>query len=272
MKTKFSMKIIVIGVIVIMGISLGLGGLNMMREINEEKSFPVGDINKIQVDMGTQSVHYIETEDNNEVKVHLHGKAMQEINIVSEIDNRTIFVKTQRKLKMPLYEDVVLDIYIPQKYAKNLSIDTSSSSGSTKMDTFDLGNFMFSTHSGSLEIETLNAEKISVSTSSGSVNINKVNAKQLDIKGHSGKVKVAYDEFENQNINIETSSGGVTLALPSTAEFLIKAKTSSGKIQSDFPITMTGNNDKKNIEGQVGMKNNKVLLQTSSGSINIFNK
>jgi lia operon protein LiaG len=271
MKTKLNLKILVIGVILIMSISLGIGASRMLRDINEETSYAMGDINKIQVDMGTQNVHYIETNES-KVKIHLHGKAMQELKIESEVVNKTLLVKTQRKLKIPLYEDVVLDIYIPQEYAKNLSIETSTASGGAKMDAFDLANFTFTTHSGSLNIEKLNAQKISIDTSSGSVNIKKLNANKVEIKGRSGSVSVAYDEFENQNINIETSSGSVTLGLPSTAEFLIKAKTSSGKIQCDFPINMTGNNDKKNIEGQIGTKNNKVLLQASSGSICILKK
>lgn len=272
MKKKFSVKICLIGVIVIMAISLGIGGTRMLREINEEKSFSGEGINKIQVDMGTQNVHYIEIEDGKNIKINLHGKAMQEINIVSEINNKTIFVKTQRKLKVPLYEDVVLDIYIPKEYAKDISIDTSSSSGNVKMDSFDLANFTFNTYSGGLKIEKLSAEKINVNTSSGGVNIMNTSAKELDIKGHSGSVKVAYEEFENQNVNIETSSGSIALGLPSAAEFYINAKVSSGKIDCDFPINLSEDSNKKNIDGQVGSKNNKVTLQASSGSIDILKK
>ncbi|MCG8483703.1 MAG: DUF4097 domain-containing protein, partial [Clostridia bacterium] len=91
----------------------------------------------------------------------------------------------------------------------------------------------------------------------------------LDIKGKTGKVMVAYNDFENQNIKIETTVGSITLKLPNTAEFLLEAKTSSGSFQSDFPIKIT---DKKNINGQIGSKNNKVLLQTSSGSMKILKR
>jgi len=50
-----------------------------------------------------------------------------------------------------------------------------------------------------------------------------------------------------------------TLALPETDEFLVEAKASRGKFQFDFPIKTT---DKKDIKGQMGTKNNKVLLKT----------
>jgi DUF4097 and DUF4098 domain-containing protein YvlB len=302
------MKIIVIGVIAIMSISFGLGSLSLVREINEEKYFTMEEINEIQVNLASEPVHIIQTETSNEVKINFHGKAMQEIKLASEIHNKILVVKAQRKYeKMPIYEDVVMDICIPTEYGKNLTINTSS--GNIKIGSLDLANFTLNTSSGKLEAEKINAEKISMNTSSGSLNIKKLDGKELeikgkssavnideclvkegrvetssgsitlknssgnfDLKGSSGTVLLTCKEFGNQNINIETSSGGVTLELPSTAEFLIEAKTSSGKFQSDFPIKTVGNTNKKSIDGQIGMKNNKVVLQTSSGSMKILKK
>lgn len=288
MKTRFNKKVmvIVIGVIVIISI-LVLGGLNMMREINEEKSVSMDEISTIQVDMTSVGVHIIREEASNEVKVDFHGKAMQEIKLVSKIENKTLFVTVQRQHEnLPLYEDVVLDVYIPKEYTKNLSIKMLS--GYVKIDSINIENFTLDTSSGKLEAEQLKADKISINSSSGKLEIKKIDTEILDIKGKSsaikidecianeagietssGKVLVSYKEFENQNINIATSSGSVTLEFPETAEFLVEAKTSSGKFKSDFPIKTT---DKKDIKGQVGTKNNKVSLKTSSGSISILKK
>jgi len=287
-KTRFNKKvmIVVIGVIVIISI-LGLGGINMMREINEEKSVSMDQINTIQVDMTSVGVHIIRTEASNEVKVDFHGKAMQEIKLISETNNKTLFVTVQRKHEnLPLYEDVVLDVYIPKEYTKNLSVKMLS--GDVKIDSFNLANVTLDTYSGKLEAEQLKADKISINSSSGNLKIKKIDTKILDIKGKSsaikidecfanetgietssGKVFVSYKEFENQNINIITSSGSVTLEIPETAEFSVEAKTSSGKFQSDFPIKTI---DKKDIKGQIGTKNNKVSIKTSSGSISILKK
>lgn len=288
MKTRFNKKAVVIGIgVIVIIIILGLGGINMMREINEEKSVSMDQINTIQVDMTTVGVHIIRTETSNEVKVNFHGKAMQEIKLVSETNNKTLFVTVQRKHeKFPLYEDAVLDVYIPKGYTKNLSLKMLS--GDVKIDSFKLENFTLDTSSGKLEAEQLKADKISINSTSGNLKIKKIDTKILDVKGKSsainidecianetgietstGKVLVSYKAFEDQNINITTSTGSVTLELPETAEFLVEAKTSSGKFQSDFPIKTT---DKKDIKGQVGTKNNKLLLKTSSGSINILKK
>lgn len=305
MKMKLSKKVmvIIIGMIVIIGI-LGLKGVNMMREINEEKSISIDGINLIQVDMTSVKVNCIRTEASNQITVYLHGKAMQEIKIVSKTYNNTFFVALQRKHEyLPIYEDIVFDIFIPKEYKKNFSVKTLS--GTVKMGAFDLADFSLDTSSGKLEAEKINAEKISISSHSGNINIKSIDAKgfemvgessainieeciaekaklatssgnitlkecngSLDLKASSGKVSVGYKGFENQNINIRTSSGSATLELPGTAEFFINAKTSSGKIQSDFPINVVG----KKAEGQIGTKNNKISIQTSSGSIKILKK
>ena len=308
MKTKLSKKVItiLIGVIVVMGV-FGVGALHMFRQINEEKSFTMKEINEIQVSMSNVPVHIIRTEAGNEVKFHLYGKSMQDIKLSAEINNKTVFVEAKRKIDGPIPEDMFFEIYLPAEYGKNLSVKTSA--GGIKMDTVDLANFTLDTSSGGLEAEQINAEKISIKASSGRLNIKKIDAKEFEIKGSSsainidectvkeGKIEtssggislknssgnydfkgtaanvfVAYRKFEDQNINIVTTSGSITLELPSTSEFSINAKTVTGKIQSDFSMDTAGRVDKKNLEGQIGTKNNKVSLQASTGSIKILKK
>lgn len=288
MKTRFNKKVIIIVIEVIVIISiLVLGGLNIMREINEEKSVSMDEISMIQVDMTSVGVHIMREEANNEIKVDIHGKAMQEIKLVSKIVNKALFVTVQRQHEnLPLYEEVILDVYIPKEYTKNLSIKMLS--GYVKIDSINLENFTLDTSSGKLEAEQLKADKISINSSSGKLEIKKIDTEILNIKGKSsainidecianeagietssGKVLVSYKEFEDQNVNIATSSGSIILELPETAEFLAEAKISSGKFKSDFPFSTT---DKKAIKGQIGTKNNKVSLKTLSGSISILKK
>ncbi|MGO5072449.1 DUF4097 family beta strand repeat-containing protein [Clostridium sporogenes] len=286
---------------------LGIGSLFLFKEINEKKHFTMDEINEIQVNMTSEAVHIIRTEASNEVKFHYYGKSMQKIKLASEINNKAVVVAAKRQHEGPIPEDMVLDIYIPEKYGKNLSINLLS--GAVKMDSFDLASFIYSNRSGKLETEKISANNISMNTYSGNINIKKIDAKELeikslsaainmewcitekarienssgsiilknssgnfDLKGKSGKVMVDYKEFENQNINIETLSGSVTLELPRTAEFFIEAETSSGKFQTDFPIKMGENTDKTNIRGEIGGKNNKVSIKTSSGSMKILKK
>lgn len=303
MKTKpnKSVIVIVIGVIVIMGI-LGLGALSF-KEINEEKSFAMEEIDEIQVTMSNVPVHFIRTETSNEVRFHLYGKSMQEIKLAAEMSGKTVAVAAKRKIDGPIPEDMFFEVFLPANYEKNLSVKTSA--GVVKMDSFDLASFTLNTSSGGLEAEQINAEKISITTSSGKLNIKKLDAQELklkgsssainvdectakqagietssgaitlknssgsfDFKGTAGNVTVSYKEFEDQNVKVETSTGSVTVELPGTAEFLLDANTSTGKIRCDFPINTAG----KKVEGQIGTKSNKVSLKTTTGSINILKK
>jgi len=125
--------------------------------------------------------------------------------------------------------------------------------------------------SSAINIDECIAKEAGMGTSSGNITL-KNSSGSFDLKASSGKILVAYKLFEDQHINIETSSGPITLELPGTAEFLLEAQTSTGKFQSDFPIKLAGYTDKRKIEGQMGTKDNKILLKTSSGSMRILKK
>lgn len=304
MKSNKEIILIVMGGVVIMSL-LGLGVFSPYREINEEKCFTMEAVNEIQATMSGAPVRIIRTKASKEVKVQLHGKAKQEIKLTAEIDNKTVIVGAKRKYQLPIPEDLFLDIYIPEEYGGSLSIKTSA--GIVKLDSFHLASLTLHTSSGGLEAEHLNAEKISINTSSGKLKIKRLDVAELkikgsssqinideciakkakieissgsvtlknsignfDLKGTAGDILIAYKEFENQNINVETTAGNVTLKIPSTAEFLFETKTVTGKIQTDFPFNAEESTDKRKVVGKIGSKSNKVLIQTSTGSIKIL--
>lgn len=278
------------------------------KPVSEEKSFAMKEIHEIQVTISSAPVHIIRTKAGSELKFHYHGKAMQELKLEAERNQQTVVVGVKRKYEtLPIPEDMFLDIYIPEDYGKNLSLKTSS--GKVKMDSLELENFTLNTSSGGLEAEQLNAQKTSITTSSGELSIKKIDTKELELKGSSsainvdecivknaemaltsgsitlknssgnfdfngtaGSVLISYKKFENQNVSIATTTGSVTLELPGSAEFMVEAKTTTGNIQSDFAIPSAGNIDKKQVVGQIGTKNNKVSLKTTTGSIHIVKK
>ncbi len=269
-KTKsIPIGIILIGAILTMGI-FGFGALASYREIKEEKSFVMDGINEIHVDMTSIPVHIIRTEAGGTIKFHLHGKAKRGIILVTEMINNTVVVQAKRKLDGPAIEDVLLDVYIPENYGKNLL--TKTTSGIVNVDSINLTAFVFNTSSGGLAAEKLTAEKITIDSTSGNLNIKDLDSRELKIRGSSSDVMITCKQFSNQNIDIKTTSGNVTLELPGTAEFIYKIVTASGQFNSDFPINKSENTSKINLEGQLGNRSNKVSLQASSGNITILKK
>jgi lia operon protein LiaG len=306
MQLKWKIIIIMIGAAAIMGILLSMGIKSWFREIDEEKHFGLDGIDEIQVTMSSTPIHIIRTETGSAIRFHYYGKSLQEMKLASEISNKTLSVKAKRKyVFLGTLEDTCLDIFLPGEYQRNILIKTSS--GAVKMDSFSLADFNLNTSSGELEAESINAAKTTLDTASGNLKIKKLGTNELEIKGTSssinigectvrearikvtsgnvilensrgnlniqgtsGSVSVICSEFEDRNIAVKTTSGGVTLGLPGTAQFVIEAKKTSGKFQSDFPIAVAGNADERHISGQIGTASNKVSLQTTSGEIKIL--
>lgn len=273
MKSLFSKKklligIILIGVIIIMGI-FGVTALIPSREINDVRSFSQGNIKEIQVLMENEAVHVIRTEAGGELKFHLYGKAKTDTKLIFENDNEKIVVNDNRGL-IRQFNKLSLDIYIPEGYNKNLSIKVTS--GDVKIDSVNLSRCSLSSSSGEIVIKKIVAAELVLKSTSGIISVNECTAKDTKIEATSGKVNISYSQFEIGNVNIKTSSGNINVNLPGTAEFLLKAQTDSGNIQTDFAVSPSGSNDRKKIEEQIGRKGNEVTLKCSSGNIAILKK
>ena len=77
-----------------------------------------------------------------------------------------------------------------------------------------------------------------------------------------------YKNFNNK-IDIDSVSGNTEIILDKESKFYLKAKTTSGDISCDFPITIKDN--KKNLlEGNVGTSSNNIIIKTTSGDIDII--
>ena len=106
--------------------------------------------------------------------------------------------------------------------------------------------------------------------SSGSVTIDKF-AGDLDAKLSSGDIEISYINFNN-DITMDSSSGDISISLPSDANFELDSETSSGKIICDYPITISGGQDRDQLKGIVGSGSNKISANASSGDISILKK
>ncbi|MEW6455886.1 MAG: DUF4097 family beta strand repeat-containing protein [Acidobacteriota bacterium] len=65
------------------------------------------------------------------------------------------------------------------------------------------------------------------------------------------------------------TSGDVSINLPSDSQFNLNTRTSSGSIDTDFPLTVKGRISKKSIQGSVGSSNSNLLCTTTSGNIRV---
>jgi len=292
MKNQFNMKKISLILLIVMvgsfliagigfritgGISHFINGNGVAQEIDEVKYFDIEGVDNINIDVTSTNVDIIPTDDS-QVKVHFHGE-VSSVSLKSrfELDairnNNTIDIDiisnsfTSISFGSMAYVNVKLDIYVPKNYDKNILIDSTSSD--VKINNLSLNNLTNETTSGNLIIDKVNTVKTRVKTTSGDIVASEFNG-DLDVKSTSGNINIDYENFENE-IKIETVSGEVELNLEKESKFYLKAKTTSGDINCNYPITINNNVKKNVIEGNVGDSDNSIVIKTTSGDIDINN-
>jgi len=90
--------------------------------------------------------------------------------------------------------------------------------------------------------------------------------------GHStnGHVDVTMGKANwTGELDLATTNGGITVSLPASAEFKVRAATTNGNIRTDFPITVQGTFGTKNVSGTVGAGGRELKLATTNGGIEV---
>ena len=70
-------------------------------------------------------------------------------------------------------------------------------------------------------------------------------------------------------LHLATTNGGISVALPASATFEMRASTTNGNIRTDFPVTVQGTFGPKNVSGTVGGGGRELKLATTNGGIEI---
>jgi len=164
--------------------------------------------------------------------------------------------------------------------AENLGADARISSGSGDLKIRSVkGTLSANTGSGNIRAEGLGSE-IVATTGSGDVEMHQVAAGDVRVETGSGNVRVynvkgglraqtgsgdIHAEGEaTHDWRLGAGSGNITLRLPSSASFNLDARTSSGTLRVNHPVTMQGAMSRTHIQGKVG--NGGVLLDMHTGS------
>jgi hypothetical protein len=90
----------------------------------------------------------------------------------------------------------------------------------------------------------------------------------LEARAGSGSVRA--DGDPRGGWLVHTGSGRVQLEIPSDAAFDLDARTSSGSISLQHPVTIQGRIGRKEVHGRVRGGGVQVEVQTGSGDIEIL--
>ena len=148
------------------------------------------------------------------------------------------------------------------------ALRASSGSGSIRGEQIS-GAITASTGSGDVRLAQAGSGDVEVSTGSGSVEVNGVNGA---VRIGTGSGNISAQGTPAGNWRLHTGSGDLTVELPQQTSFELYAHTSSGSIESKFPITVQGTISPRDLHGKVGSGGPVVDLRTSSGTIHIESK
>jgi DUF4097 and DUF4098 domain-containing protein YvlB len=70
------------------------------------------------------------------------------------------------------------------------------------------------------------------------------------------------------DVDVQTGSGDVTLRVPATLSAEVDFETSSGEIETDFPVQVT-RHARDHMTGRIGDGQGKIDIETGSGGIKL---
>jgi lia operon protein LiaG len=185
------------------------------------------------------------------------------------------------------WSTVTLEVSVPRGYAGQVMAQTIS--GDIDVADHDFSDLQVSSTSGSIRAGVLHATHISMHSVSGGLSAKGITATQVELSTTSGSIRVAALQadvtarsrsgdvtliFASAPGRVEagSTSGGVTLKLPSGAGFVLDARSTSGDVSCGFPITLaaTGTQRARHVmQGTVGSGAGNIIAHTTSGDVRI---
>lgn len=246
-------------------------GTGYEHKVNQEEIINITDISNITVSTVSVPIKLYVVEGTDELKAHYHG-SVQTNGTPPELEvkqsGNKIVVRENRSQKINMgfnFENLSMDIYLPKQYQNELSLN--SISGEVVMDELQLREIEAETVSGKISLDGAILERGFFKSTSGKIEINHYLG---ELRGEtvSGHIAVVLAGLEDE-IAINSISGKINVVLPSDSSFELMAKSTSGKITNDFPMTINGKSKSNTLEGIVGKGEHDLELKTTSGDINI---
>jgi DUF4097 and DUF4098 domain-containing protein YvlB len=267
--SKF-IRLMIIGMLV----SLSVIGLTIFTAYNSDETSPSSDkVQKTQngnileqqnpeLKSTTDAIHietsstpiYVTYEDRKDCEVVLEGKQpsndekkLPTLNIIQNEQTLNIDIDYPETVNLFSFgfnaPELSLNVKLPKSYVKTLEILSSS---------------------GDIYYSGGNTDLLKVETSSGNISLEALSGGST-VQSSSGNISATLADI-NKDININTSSGEVTLAQKKNLNYNLSIETSSGDIRLAKPLN---SNDENFVETSVGSGGELLSIMTSSGDVTL---
>ncbi len=279
------------------------------KTINEEKTSELHEITSISIESQSEDINIISTNSSelkaHFYGGYSSGNKSYKPELVLSKDEGRMHIKiddNHNGLNINYRSNLKLDVYIPSPFSESISV--KSISGEVTTGDLSIKNLSIRTTSGDIKADYVNAftavldstsgeinakgkfNEFSVKTTSGDFISENIEAAAIELESTSGEIKMSgnlgntiaksisgdislYTSVLSDNMGISTTSGETILKLPDTATFKLTCKSTSGEIDCDFPVTVTGYGKEHELNGTVGNGSSTVAITSSSGDISI---
>ena len=191
--------------------------------------------------------------------------AMEQIHVIIESTPEKVSIDTElpsRRFNGNRWVDYELRV------PKNTVLELHTSNG--RIDVTEVAGDLILKSSNGQIVTNKTWGDVNVETSNGAVSCRNAYG-PLDLETSNGGITIEYEEALAADDNIEcvTSNGSIDVALPQDAAFSLDARTSNGRIRSDFPLAVPTAHDQKHITADVAGGGATIRLRTSNGGIRV---
>jgi DUF4097 and DUF4098 domain-containing protein YvlB len=128
------------------------------------------------------------------------------------------------------------------------------------------GDVFANTGSGNIEVRQSAGGSVKAETGSGNVKLYGVKG---GLRAQAGSGDIHAEGIPTSDWRLGAGSGNITLKVPTEVSFNIDARTSSGSLKVNHPVTMQGSMAHNHIQGKVGNGGVLLDLHTGSGDIQV---
>lgn len=280
---RISQRNLILGLVLVGAGSLWLGGslLHSVEvkagpapgKVDERRTLPAAGLTEVDVRTVSADIVWHVAKDQ-EFVAHLHGPAgasRPELIVSQQGERAVVEVRHRPQIGIPDFSPgrLVLDVYAPERNWRSVRLRTVSGHG--ELPVVSAKDFSFHSTSGDLRAAGLATTRAEVRTTSGDAEVGGFRG-DLDFSSTSGDLQVQYAAFDQSQAKLTATSGELDLDLPDGAQFALDARSVSGDIRCDFPVTIsggTGGPGSRRLNGSVGGGTNTVQARTVSGDIRL---
>lgn len=263
------------------------------NNIDESKTEKLQGIEKIDISVAAAAINVI-PKGTEEINAHLYGNieiagSKNKPELQCYASGNTLFII--EKMNEGNYnkmdssnQNLKLDVCVPASFSKNIKL--SAAVGDLNISQFKLDKLECNPSLGKLSINNITANTFNYVSGTGDLTATGLHTKDSFLHASLGKIEISdftgnltaasssgdiiirYSSFNN-NVDVKESLGKVQLQLPEKSQFSLDAKTSLGKLDCNFPVTVTGIKKENQLQGTVVSDKNKVKLNVSTGDISV---